>query len=161
MSILDRYERITFRGRLLDRYTAAALLVAEHRLGRTLRITQGSYNAGNVAASAGTHDGGGAVDLGADGDYDETVRVLRALGFAAWYRSASDGPWPAHIHAVQIGNKALAPGAAKQVEAYLAGRNGLANNLPDTTPRPKRIRPFPYNLYFQVFLGEFWRARRR
>lgn len=125
-------------GRVVDRYTAAALLVAERRLGYELTITQGSYNDGGVAASGGTHDGGGVVDLAAY-DYRKKVLVLRYLGFAAWYRPElwKNGKrvWPAHIHAVQIGNRRLSPEAQRQVAAYKAGRDGLAANGPDNGPR--------------------------
>ena len=130
----DRYERVTFRGRTVNRWTAQALAEAERRLGYELTITQGSYNSGRVGASAGTHDGGGVVDLAA---YDQArkVRVLREVGFAAWRRTPSQGPWPEHIHAVLIGCGDLAPSAARQVASYKAGRNGLGNNGRDDGPQ--------------------------
>ena len=138
----DRYERITFRGRTVDRYTAQALQAVEKDLGYELTITQGSYNAGKVSASAGTHDGGGVVDL-APWDWQHKVPALRKRGFAAWRRLPIAGLWPEHIHAVQAGNDRLAPAAARQVDAYKAGRNGLANNGPDDGPRI-RLVPFKY-----------------
>lgn len=128
------YDLTTHDGRRVDWLTHAALSTAEQRLGYDLTITQGSYNAGAVSASAGTHDGGGVVDL-APYDHVRKVRELRRVGFAAWYRPAIPGLWPAHIHAVLIGNRKLAPSARAQVSAYLAGRDGLAGNGPDTGPR--------------------------
>lgn len=138
----NAYDIVTHDGKRVDALTKAAIVEAEKRLGYELSITQGSYNAGAVSASAGTHDGGGVIDLRA-WDWPNKVRVLRDVGFAAWYRDPSEGPWPAHIHAVLIGNERLAPSAARQVEAYYAGRNGLANYGPDTfNYRPSPIPVF-------------------
>lgn len=128
------YDRTTYDGNTVDWLTRAALEATAKRLGYALTVTQGSYNAGGVSASAGTHDGGGVVDLAA-WDHVDKVRELRRTGFAAWYRPAIPGLWPAHIHAVLMGNRKLAPSARRQVDAYLAGRNGLANNGPDNGPR--------------------------
>lgn len=131
------YDRTTHDGKVVDQLTHYALLEAEARLGYPLTITQGSYNAGGVSASAGTHDGGGVVDL-APADHDRKVTVLRAVGFFAWYRPelVRNGVrvWPAHIHAGLIGNRKLSPAARRQVSAYLAKRNGLADNGPDVDP---------------------------
>ena len=128
------YDRTTHDGKRVDQLTHQALLAAERKLGYELTIVQGSYNAGGVSASAGTHDGGGVVDLAAY-DAPRKVRVLRSLGFAAWHRKSWQGPWNEHVHAVLIGNQNLAPSAQRQVTAYLDGRNGLANNGADDGPR--------------------------
>lgn len=128
------YDLTTYDGNRVDWLTRAALEETAQRLGYDLTITQGSYNAGGVSASAGTHDGGGVVDL-APAKHADKVRELRRTGFAAWYRPAIAGLWPAHIHAVLIGNRKLAPVARRQVDAYLAGRDGLAGNRPDNGPR--------------------------
>jgi hypothetical protein len=130
------YDKTTYDGNTVDWLTRAALEATAKRLGYAdgLTITQGSYNAGGVAASSGTHDGGGVVDL-APFDHVAKVRELRRTGFAAWYRPAIPGLWPAHIHAVLIGNAKLAPSARRQVSAYLARRDGLAGNGPDNGPR--------------------------
>lgn len=138
------YDRTTHDGKVVDWRTKAALLRAERRLGYPLSITQGSYNAGGVDASAGTHDGGGVVDLRA-WDWESKVRALRAEGFVASFRSEDEGPWPDHIHAVQVGNARLALSARGQVVDYKAGRNGLANRGPDRHAGiPVRFRPWPY-----------------
>lgn len=128
------YDLTTYDGNRVDWLTRAALVQAADRLGYDLTITQGSYNAGGVSASAGTHDGGGVVDLAA-WDHVRKVRELRRVGFAAWYRPAIPGLWPPHIHAVLIGNRKLAPVARAQVADYLAGRDGLAGHGPDNGPR--------------------------
>lgn len=138
------YERTTHDGRTVDWHTKAAIMRAERRLGYPLSITQGSYAGGRVSASAGTHDGGGVVDLRA-WDWPAKVRALRASGFAAWFRRSSEGPWPDHIHAVLVTNRLLASSAEDQVADLRAGRNGLANNAPDPHAGIP-VRPFrwPY-----------------
>jgi len=142
----DPYALTTHDGKVVDEITRAALLECEERLGYPLTVVQGSYqaldgNANDVAASAGTHDGGGVVDLLA-WDWENKVHVLRAVGFAAWHRPAVKGVWNEHIHAVLIGNKNLAPSAARQVVAYRDHRDGLKSNLPDNTWHPDPIPVF-------------------
>lgn len=139
----EAYEIVYYRGARVDRMTAQALSRMEARLGYELTIIQGSYNTG-VGASAGTHDGGGAVDL-APWDWQRKVRAGRDIGFAMWYRSSAEGPWPNHIHGILIGNEKASPDAKAQVAAYKSGRNGLANNGPDTFWwRPRIIRRYRY-----------------
>lgn len=137
------YDLTTYDGNRVDWLTRAALERAAELLGYPLTITQGSYNAGTVPASAGTHDGGGVVDL-APWDHERKVTVLRSVGFAAWFRDSTEGPWPDHIHAVLIGNERLSRAAENQVTAYLTGRNGLANNGPDTGTRAYVGRRFTW-----------------
>ena len=129
----DPYAIVLRDGKKVDALTDGALKRAEAELGYPLTITQGSYNTGGVAASAGTHDGGGVVDL-MPWDREAKVKALRAVGFAAWFRPAIPGLWPAHIHAVLIGHAKLAPVAFRQVQAYLARRDGLKGNGPDVDP---------------------------
>ena len=133
MPALDPYAKLTRDGKTVDALTDGALKRAEARLGYPLTIVQGSYNVGKVAASAGTHDGGGVVDL-MPWDHDNKVTALRAVGFAAWYRPAIPGLWAAHIHAVLIGHGRLAMSASAQVQQYLGRRDGLKNNGPDADP---------------------------
>lgn len=128
----DPYAIVLRDGKKVDALTDAALKRAEKALGYSLTVTQGSYST-TVSASAGTHDGGGVVDL-MPWDGERKVTVLRSVGFAAWFRPAIPGLWPAHIHAVLIGNRNLAPVAFRQVQAYLTRRNGLKDNGPDVDP---------------------------
>jgi hypothetical protein len=131
--------RPVWRGRTnVDALTIAALEYAEALAGHEFIVTQGSYQS-SVAASAGTHDKGGVVDLRWTGD-NADITALRAAGFAAWHRTPAQGPWPDHVHAVLIGHPLLAPSAARQVESMRAGRNGLLNNGPDDGPR---VTPHP------------------
>ena len=134
-----RLARPLWRGRTnVDALTIAALEKAEQIAGHRFTITQGSYQS-TVAASAGTHDKGGAVDLEWTGKVSD-VLALRKAGFAAWHRNPTQGPWGHHIHAVVVDHPLLAPSAARQVTAYRNGRNGLSNNGPDDGPR---INPIP------------------
>lgn len=111
-----------------------------------VRPTQGSYS-GGVAASGGTHDGCGAVDLaGQDSGMTQSDREAirnggRQVGFAMWIRDPSQSDWPWHLHgiAVQPGGKGdrgcLSSGAHGQVIDYYEGRNGLASGAADDGPR--------------------------
>lgn len=143
---LNPLAKLTRDGKTVDRITDAALKAAERRLGYPLTITQGSYNAGKVAASAGTHDLGGVVDL-MPWDAANKVTALRAVGFAAWFRPAIPGLWPAHIHAVLIGHPNLHPTAARQVTAYFARSDGLAHNGPDADPGWTNTARFDWDAY--------------
>jgi hypothetical protein len=145
----DAMDRVTVQGHILNKRTVAMLHAAERSLGYELSIVQGSYNGGAtaVAASAGTHDGGGAVDL-LPWDYKHKVKVARTLGFAAWHRPELwvDGKriWGEHIHCIAIGDAELSDPAKDQVTAYRHHRDGLAGNAPDRTWHPNPIPTFHY-----------------
>lgn len=132
------YTRVTWDGKRINVRTRELLKLAQHWAGVTIVLTQGSYNAGGVAASAGTHDGGGVVDISVNGLSSSTrtklVVSLRKAGFAAWLRTPAQG-FAYHIHACAIGDREMASGAKNQVQAYFNGRNGLANNGPDDAER--------------------------
>jgi len=133
--------RATYDGHTVDARTRRMMLAASHRLGRTcvLGVTQGSYNAGGVGASGGTHDGGGAVDLDLGQRCGRRIRTvvksLRLVGFAAWFRPKIEGLWNAHVHAIAISDPDLAPAAVDQVWDYFIHRDGLKSHAPDTGPR--------------------------
>lgn len=124
-------------GVTLDNRSAAMMdEVARLCPGISLQCFQGSYS-GGVSASAGSHSGGGAIDLApSNGDYDTVVHQMRRVGWAAWHRTPAQG-FDHHIHGIAgpAGPGDLAPAAADQWDDYLAGRNGLANNAPDDGPR--------------------------
>lgn len=137
------YRRVTYGGKTVNVRTRTMLQAARGLMGLSgsFALTQGSYNRG-VSASAGTHDGGGVVDLNTDGlNVNATLRALRKAGFAAWYRTPNEG-FAYHIHACAIGDREMAVGALNQVGAYFRGRNGLANNGPDSAPASVG-RPYP------------------
>lgn len=142
----DDYERVFVGYAQLNRRTLAMLDHATQLLrlqGINLNfrnlITQGSYTGGALAASFGTHDGGGAVDISVRSAVDFSVMednipsmidALRVAGFAAWLREA-DQLYPGsiiHIHAIAIGDADLSEAARTQIESeygYLHGYNAL------------------------------------
>lgn len=130
---------ILFEGFRMDARTRDMIVEARRICVAPLFITQGGFNAGGVAASAGTHDGGGALDIRArnltKAQIAEAVQRLRQVGFAAWHRTPDQGNWVEHIHCIAVGCPSLSRGAANQVTAYHNGRNGLANNRADDGPR--------------------------
>jgi hypothetical protein len=131
--------RVPRDGYVVDARTQAMLTGAERLLGRTLVLEQGSYNPGGDPTSAGTHDGGGVVDISVTGmtsaDRTAVARALRRVGFAAWIRDPSQGDWPWHIHAAAISDTDLSSEAQHQVGDYYLGMNGLANHGPDDGPK--------------------------
>lgn len=114
-------------------------------------VMQGSYNPGRVAASFGTHDGGGALDISVreigtgvilTNEIKPLLRALRLAGFAAWLRDVDElyKGSPIHIHAIAIGDAELSEAARGQIDGpfgYLRGFNGLPQDsgvpLPDTS----------------------------
>ena len=131
----------TYGGKQVNARTRDMLAAADARLGWSLTLDQGSYTTEDPT-SAGTHDGGGAVDLAVGGlsttQRWETVQALRTVGFAAWLRTPSQGSWPYHIHAVAVLDPDLSTPAANQIHDYYVGRNGLANHAADDTPSAYR-----------------------
>ncbi|GAA4550772.1 peptidoglycan-binding domain-containing protein [Amycolatopsis samaneae] len=134
--------RVTYHGVTLNTRTKAMLAEAEKKLGRQLGLTQGSYNPGGVGASAGTHDGGGAMDISVSGLSDATrttvVKTLRQVGFAAWLRTPAQG-FAYHIHAMAISDPDLSSGAQHQTGDYYLGMNGLAGRGRDDGPAVKKV----------------------
>lgn len=130
--------RVTFRGGLMNSRTKAMLVEAERLFGRQYVVTQGSYNPGGDPSSAGTHDGGGVLDISVNGmtatQRTAAARALRRVGFAAWVRNPSQGNWPYHIHAVALADPDQSPAAQHQSGDYYLGFNGLANRAPDDGP---------------------------
>ena len=128
-----RLVRPAWRGRTnVDALTVAALEEAERHAGHEFVVTQGSYqNGAGDPKSAGTHDGGGVVDLAWCG-HDACIGHLRRAGFAAWLRVPPSFTF--HIHAVVVGHPALALSAAAQVEELRKGGDGLVGSAPDNGP---------------------------
>jgi hypothetical protein len=153
----EDYTRLWVNGVQLNGRTLAMLDYAQSLYGARggvldfrLGLTQGSYNAGVVAASFGTHDGGGAVDLSVRNPVDWAVMTdqidlmiwaLRLAGFAAWLRDTNElyPNSPIHIHAIAIGDMEASPEARAQMDGtfgYLRGFNGLPqiNGIPLPDP---------------------------
>ncbi len=116
---------------------AAALY---HGRGGPLNVIQGSYTDA-LAASFGTHAGGGAVDISvrvaltssvvlSETEQLDLVRALREAGFAAWLRLPTDlnPPVTLHIHAIAISDTELSEAARRQLdgpEGYFRGGDGI------------------------------------
>ncbi|MFB0535927.1 MAG: hypothetical protein ACETWR_13215 [Anaerolineae bacterium] len=147
----EDYARVIINGETVNCRTALMLDTAVELyggLGDLRRVVQGSYTDA-LAASFGTHAGGGAVDISIRnpanpserlfGEVEAMVLALRQAGFAAWYREPSEvyeGSAP-HIHAIAIGDKELSPAAQEQLtgpHGYFRGMDGL----PRDPPRPDR-----------------------
>nr|MDQ3579273.1 peptidoglycan-binding protein [Actinomycetota bacterium] len=130
--------KVTYHGELMNTRTKAMLVEAERRFGAAFDVTQGSYNPGGTPASAGTHDGGGALDLSVSGmsttQRTNAARALRQVGFAAWVRTPDQGDWGYHIHAIALGDPDQSTGAYHQSGDYYLGFNGLANRGRDDGP---------------------------
>lgn len=112
-------EKITARTRAMFRRAES--------LSSNMTITQG---VGGASASAGTHRGGGVIDIRT---WDTTstginrrVAALRKVGFAAWYRNWSGNQ---HIHAVAVSDPTIAASAHDdlcQVWQFWKGGAGLS-----------------------------------
>jgi peptidoglycan hydrolase-like protein with peptidoglycan-binding domain len=131
--------RVQRDGYVVDARTQAMLTETQRLLGFSLKLQQGSYNPGGDPTSAGTHDGGGVVDIDVAGMSATTrttvARALRQVGFAAWIRNPSQADWPWHIHAAAINDTDLSSAAQHQTGDYYLGMNGLANRGPDDGPK--------------------------
>lgn len=127
-----------WRGSRFDARTVDMLKEAERLSGIRIEPTQGSYNT-SVSASAGTHAGGGAVDIRTRHltrpQVDQLVAALRRVGFAAWYRTRAQGFTMDHIHGIAVDCPDLSTGAQAQVSQYLRGTNGLKGAGRDDGPR--------------------------
>jgi hypothetical protein len=134
--------RIAYRGVTTNTRTKAMLLEAEKLAGTTVSLTQGGYNPGGVDASAGTHDGGGALDISVNGMSSTTrtnfITALRKVGFAAWYRTPAQG-FAYHVHAEAISDPDLSSGAQHQTGDYYLGMNGLAGRGADDGPSVTKV----------------------
>lgn len=140
----EDYTRVEVNnGRTINQRTLAMLTYAQELYGGELEITgaaitQGSYS-NAVAASFGTHAGGGAIDLSVMSrgtytvlweDIEPLLRALRVAGFAAWLREYGE-LYPdsgIHIHAIAIGDQELSPAAEEQLTGeagYFRGFSGL------------------------------------
>lgn len=109
---------------------------------------QGSYST-STAASAGTHAGGGAIDINTRPLTPKQKEVLqycmREVAFAdwnreptwwsAWFGKVISGGWAPHSHGVLNGCPHMSPAAKAQIAEYVKGENGLVGGDKDTGPR--------------------------
>ncbi len=145
------HSRVSRDGETLDRRTAVlvdrAELIMREQLGHEgfrFSVVQGSYSTA-VAASGGTHDGGGALDVHtasySQETVDDMVKAMRKAGFAAWSRGRGFDSFDPHIHAIGIGDAQASYGAKAQVQMYFNGQNGLADYGRDPDARLGRSAP--------------------
>ncbi|MEV0273385.1 peptidoglycan-binding domain-containing protein [Hamadaea sp. NPDC050747] len=136
----------SYGGERVNTRTKNMLAKADSLLSWSITLSQGSYTSTNPS-SAGTHDGGGVVDISVTNltttQRWQTVKALRTVGFAAWLRNPSQGDWPYHIHAAAVLDPDMAPTARDQIYDYYIGKNGLANHAADDTPSAYRM-PFTW-----------------
>lgn len=141
----------SYGGKRVNDRTRQMLAAADAKVAFAIRLSQGSYNPGGVSASAGTHDGGGVVDISVSGLTStqrwQLVKALRTVGFAAWLRTPAQG-FSYHVHAVAIADPDIwqkdgGHVARDQVCDYYIGRNGLASHAADNTPTSYRV-PFTW-----------------
>lgn len=137
-------KRTTVDGKTLNQRTADMLAMWQFNALTDFYVLQGSYNAGGVKTSAGTHDGGGALDISTYnlGDLKNkrwVVKQGRLAGFMAYLRPYMPNVWTEHIHAGAIGDAEASSGLKAQFAEYYAGGDGLVGNAPDPGPRLKRI----------------------
>lgn len=143
---------------VINRRTKAMLEVVERKIGRKLIIVQGSFMAGKAAKASGpTHDRAGVVDIRTKDQtapqQAETLLELRKVGFAAFHRTTKQ-KFSDHIHAVAIGDPDLDPSAAKQVEEYKQGMDGLIGDGLLDGPQVQ-ITVFPLSMT-ELDLGGDW-----
>jgi hypothetical protein len=136
----DAYDRVVVghysdgRDMVINQRTELMLDAADGKLSFPFRLSQGSYNTA-VAASGGTHAGGGVVDVSVSDltstQENQLLSVFRSIGFYAWLRTPDQGDWPYHIHAVAKGDAELSSSATQQTIDAEAGYNGLRSHLYD------------------------------
>lgn len=139
-------QRTTVDGKTLNVRTADMLRLWQFNSLTDYYVVQGSYNSG-VSASAGTHDGGGALDISVYGMPDVAhkkwhVKQGRLAGFMAYYRPPLPGVWNEHIHAGALDDPEASSGLRTQFAEYRAGQDALADHRPDPDPRVS-IRVYP------------------
>jgi peptidoglycan hydrolase-like protein with peptidoglycan-binding domain len=132
----------SYGGAQVNTRTRTMLAAADAMVSWAITLSQGSYTSADPT-SAGTHDGGGVVDISVTPltttQRWQTVQALRTMGFAAWLRNPSQGDWPYHIHAVAVSDPDLSTPARNQVHDYYFGKNGLANHAADDTPSSYQV----------------------
>jgi len=141
-------KKTTIDGKTLNQRTAEMFALWQFNALTDYFVVQGSYNAGGVSQSAGTHDGGGALDLSVFGLGDLPqkkwhVKQGRLAGFAAYYRPTIPGLWNEHIHAIALADPEMSSGAASQCVEYRAGGDALKGSAPDPDPRVHPIKVYP------------------
>lgn len=138
--------KVQVDGQTVNQRTADMLAEAKKRSGVDFTLVQGSYHPG-TGASAGTHDGGGVVDVDGEslsaGDRAKVVQAMREVGFAAWDRTGV-ADFSSHIHAAAIADtdmdsSAWGADANRQIFDYYNGMDGLGQHGKDNGPNVKKV----------------------
>lgn len=110
-------------------------------------VFQGGYNKGGVAASAGTHDMGGVIDV-AQGITLAQRRVWAMFGVMMFPRTRQYG-WNTgdHGHGVWHGCPHQTVSADRQVTSGINGRDGLVGNRLRNFEAPTRVWQDAYREY--------------
>lgn len=130
-------ENIPFRGRRtcicvvrIIPYIEAEM-IKRGLIRQSVDFFQMGYNKGGVAASAGTHDRGGAIDVA---QYtDDHLAVWRMFGVRMQRRTKAQGFSP-HGHGWPGGCPHMSSGLRYQESEWRAHRNGLISRGPVTGP---------------------------
>lgn len=136
-------KRSTWRGVIVcahsvPKYNAWAVAVGDGILLKPLAGC-GSYQT-STTASAGTHAGGGAIDIdlrAVPADKRKWVADKgRTVGLqVAWHRNAISGLWTWHAHALDPACPNLAKAAVGQCYEVFSGGDGLVGTKPDGNTR--------------------------
>jgi len=99
-------------------------------------LEQGCYST-NVKASGLTHSQGGVVDFADFTPYrDDFDSLMTDLGWCGAHRTKAQGFTSSHWHIILNGCPHLHSSAKTQLNAFIAGRDGLLDNAKDSGPRP-------------------------
>ncbi|CAN7275912.1 hypothetical protein [Knoellia sp. LjRoot47] len=127
---VDQGSWVTEDGEAVNERTRAMFRKAE-ALSSNMTITQGR---GGADASAGTHVGGGVIDIRVNDAPSQTsarVAALRKVGFAAWFRNWSGNE---HIHAIAMGDPWVAYGSHRSLcQIYQFRFGGEGGSCSDST----------------------------
>src|SRR5690606_38885804 len=133
-------ERVSWRGgRTCTCVIESVEKVVEPRLkaAGVIKYSVDFYQLGyrtDVSASAGTHAGGGVVDVAQYSD--KAIRIWREAGWAMWHRTPAQG-FMHHGPGVLEGCPHLPSAARSQLTQYHNGTNGLRGHGKDDGPRIK------------------------
>jgi len=135
--------RVLWRGVVVCSHTVPKLNAWAKSVGAGIYLKPlpgcGSYQT-STAASAGTHAGGGAIDIDlrsvASGSRKWVADKGRTSGLqVAWHRNAISGLWTWHAHALDPDCPQLARVAAAQCVEMFNGGDGLVGTTPDGNTR--------------------------
>ena len=135
--------RVLWRGVVVCSHTVPKLNAWAASVGAGILLKPlpgcGSYQT-STAASAGTHAGGGAIDIDLRAVASDQRKWVADKGRTsglqvAWHRNAITGVWTWHCHALDPDCPQLAKVAAAQCVEMFNGGDGLVGTRPDGNTR--------------------------